>query len=151
MKLIAIGRLPTGPETLLFDRYNTRLQPKLTVVELADERGPASVIKRKESLAMLATLQKGAFVVPLDLEGHLLSSEELAAKLVTWTELSRTMHFLIGGAEGLDSAVLQKADYILSLGRMTWPHYLVRVMLAEQLYRAQTINRGHPYHRAGRP
>jgi 23S rRNA (pseudouridine1915-N3)-methyltransferase len=59
--------------------------------------------------------------------------------------------FLIGGAEGLDAPVLQRSDFVLSLGAMTWPHLLVRAMLAEQLYRARAIAAGHPYHRAGRP
>ena len=151
MHLIAIGRLSACPEAMLFDRYNARLRPKLTVVELAEERGAASVIKRKEGTAMLAAMRKEAFVVPLDLGGRSLDSETFAAQLVQWSSLSRTISFLIGGAEGLDSLVIQQADYVLSLGSMTWPHFMVRAMLAEQLYRAQTIIHGHPYHRAGRP
>jgi 23S rRNA (pseudouridine1915-N3)-methyltransferase len=59
--------------------------------------------------------------------------------------------FLVGGAEGLDAAVLARANVTLSLGALTWPHFLVRAMLAEQLYRARSIATGHPYHRAGRP
>ena len=69
MHLIAIGRLRAGPEAELFDRYNTRLRPRLTVVELPEERGAASVIKRKEAAALLGALPKEAFVVPLDLGG----------------------------------------------------------------------------------
>jgi len=72
-------------------------------------------------------------------------------RLDGWLSLSRPIRFLIGGAEGLDRLVLTRADFTLSLGRMTWPHLLVRGMLAEQIYRARAIAAGHPYHRAGRP
>lgn len=151
MHLIAIGRLRAGPEAELFERYNTRLRPRLRVIELAEERGAAAVIKRREAEAVLAVVNKDAFVVPLDLGGQLLCSDRFAARLQEWTNLSRTISFVIGGAEGLDAAVIRKADYVLSLGVMTWPHFLVRAMLAEQLYRAQAINQHHPYHRTGRP
>jgi len=68
-----------------------------------------------------------------------------------WLEQARPVCFLIGGAEGLDASVLARADAVLSLGPLTWPHMLARAMLAEQLYRAQAIRTGHPYHRTGRP
>ncbi len=87
----------------------------------------------------------------LDLGGEAPTSEALAARLTRWEEAGRTPCFLIGGAEGLDPAVLARAEHRLSLGPMTWPHFLVRGMLAEQLYRAQAIRAGHPYHRAWRP
>ena len=93
----------------------------------------------------------GAFAVALDLGGAAPDSAGLAALLERWEAGGRAPHFLIGGAEGLDAAVLARADHVLSLGPLTWPHMLVRVMLAEQLYRAQAIRSGHPYHRAGRP
>ena len=78
-------------------------------------------------------------------------SEELAAMTTRWAESGRGLAFVIGGAEGLDPAVLARADARLSLGRLTWPHALVRGLLAEALYRAQAIRAGHPYHRAWRP
>jgi 23S rRNA (pseudouridine1915-N3)-methyltransferase len=77
-----------------------------------------------------------------------LSSAALAKRLGKWQATGiRDLAFIIGGAEGLDTAVLERADLVLSLGTMTWPHLLVRVLLAEQLYRAQCILAGHPYHR----
>jgi 23S rRNA (pseudouridine1915-N3)-methyltransferase len=151
MHLIAIGRLRTSPESELFERYNTRLRPRLTVVELPEERGSASVIRRRESAALLAALPKGAFAVALDLGGHALDSEAFAERLGQWSQLARPVCFLVGGAEGLDAPVIARADYVLSLGPMTWPHFQVRAMLAEQLYRGQAITQGHPYHRGGRP
>ena len=151
MHVIAIGRLRDGPEAALFERYNTRLRPRLTVAELPEERGAAQTVKRKEGSALLAALPRDAFAVPLDLGGHALDSQAFAKRLGQWASLSRSVCFLIGGAEGLDAQVISRADYVLSLGAMTWPHFLVRAMLAEQLYRAQAIAQGHPYHRAGRP
>ena len=151
MHLIAIGRLRGGPESELFERYNTRLRPPMTVIGLPEERGAALVTKRKEAAALLDALPKQAFVVALDLAGHALDSASFAQHLDRWSGLARAVCFLIGGAEGLDGSVLSRADFTLSLGAMTWPHFLVRAMLAEQLYRAQSILRGHPYHRAGRP
>jgi 23S rRNA (pseudouridine1915-N3)-methyltransferase len=151
MHVIAIGRLRGGPEAELFERYNTRLRPRLTVAELAEERGTAQTVKRREGAALLAALPRDAFVVPLDLGGHVLDSQAFASRLGQWAAQARSVCFLIGGAEGLDAPVIDRADYVLSLGAMTWPHFLVRAMLAEQLYRAQAIAQGHPYHRAGRP
>ena len=151
MHLIAVGKLGNSPEAALFERYNTRLRPRLAVTELSEERGPPLVAKRKEGTMLLDALPRAAFVVALDLGGNELSSEAFAKCLRQWSGLSRTICFLIGGAEGLDASVIARADYLLSFGTMTYPHMLIRVMLAEQLYRANTILEGHPYHRASRP
>jgi 23S rRNA (pseudouridine1915-N3)-methyltransferase len=151
MRLIAVGRIGSGPEAALFDRYNARLRPRLVVHELPDGRGAPAEIKRREAEAMLAALPAAGFAVALDLAGQAPDSAALATLLQRWQGQQRPLHFLIGGAEGLDAAVLARADQILSLGVLTWPHLLVRAMLAEQLYRAQAITAGHPYHRAGRP
>jgi 23S rRNA (pseudouridine1915-N3)-methyltransferase len=151
MHLIAVGRLRDGPEAALFQLYKTRLRPRLAVSEVPAGRGSASVIKRKEAAALLAALPKSAFVVPLDQGGHALDSEAFSTQLGQWARLARPICFLIGGAEGLDASAIERADYVLSLGLMTWPHFMVRAMLAEQLYRAQAMTQGHPYHRSGRP
>ena len=151
MNLFAIGRLRGGPEAELIDRYNKRLRPRLTIAELPEARGAAAAVKRQEGIALLAALPRDAFAVPLDAGGHALDSTAFAGRLAQWAGLSRPVCFLIGGAEGLDGPVIARADFVLSMGAMTWPHFLVRAMLAEQLYRAQTIALGHPYHRAGRP
>ena len=151
MHLIAIGRLRDGPEFELFERYNTRLRPRLTVVEMPEQRGTPPMVKRQEAAALLGALPKDAFVVALDLGGKMWDSEAFAGHLDQWASRSRRITFLIGGAEGLDASVISHADQVLALGAMTWPHFLARAMLAEQLYRAQAILQGHPYHRAGRP
>ena len=151
LRLIAVGKLRDGPEAELFARYNARLRPKFAVTEIPEARGASGEIKRRESVALLAALPAAAFVVALDGGGELQDSEAFARKLEGWLGAGRPVCFLIGGAEGLDAPVIARADYILSLGRLTWPHFLARAMLAEQVYRARSIVAGHPYHRPGRP
>lgn len=108
-------------------------------------------MRRREGEAILAALPEGVLAVALDLGGAAPDSEGFARLLTRWQESGRGLAFLIGGAEGLDPAVQARAEAKLALGPMTWPHFLVRGMLAEQLYRAQAIRDGHPYHRAWRP
>ena len=151
MRLIAVGRLRPGPEADLFARYNSRLRPRLEVLEVPEGAGAPAEIKRREGEALLAALPRDAFAVALDLGGAAPTSEALAALLESWLAGGRKLAFVIGGAEGLSGPVLARADHVLSLGPLTWPHMLVRVMLAEQLFRARAIVSGHPYHRAGRP
>jgi 23S rRNA (pseudouridine1915-N3)-methyltransferase len=118
---------------------------------VADGRGAPAEIKRREADSLLALVPAESFAVALDHAGHAPSSEGLARLLETWRAEGKDIVFLIGGAEGLDKRVLARADHVLSLGPLTWPHLLARAMLTEQLYRAQSIAAGHPYHRAGRP
>lgn len=151
MRLIAVGRQRDGPEAILFARYQARLRPALVVTEIPEARGTAPEIKRRESAALLAALPDAAFAVVLDSAGTAPDSARLAGLLERWLGSGRPVCFVIGGAEGLDASVMTRADYVLSLGALTWPHFLVRAMLAEQLYRARSIAAGHPYHRTGRP
>jgi len=103
---------------------------------------------KAENEALLRALPAKAFTVVLDETGKELSSRELAAKLAAWQEQGvHDLVFIIGGADGVTETVKTKARFVLGLGRKTWPHKLARVMLLEQLYRAQQINNGHPYHR----
>ena len=97
---------------------------------------------------LLAAVPADAAVVALDESGQALSSRALAARIGRWRDDGRgCIAFLVGGADGLDDAVCARADLVLSFGKATWPHMLARAMLAEQLYRAQQILAGHPYHR----
>ena len=151
MRLLAVGKGGSGPERELFNRYAKRIKPALALVEFPDGVGSPAEIKRREADAILAALKPDEFVIALDLDGATPDSPGLARLLAGWLERSRKLAFVIGGAEGLDAAVLTRAGAKLSLGKLTWPHMLVRPMLAEQIYRAQIILAGHPYHRAGRP
>jgi 23S rRNA (pseudouridine1915-N3)-methyltransferase len=146
--LAAVGKLGRGPEADLFARYCERLRPPLRLVEVADARGTPAEKKKREAPALLAALPASAFVVALDAAGRQHESEAFARLLSRWMESARALAFVIGGADGLDARVIDRADYVLSLGPMTWPHLLVRALLAEQLYRARAIAGGHPYHRA---
>ncbi len=151
LRVIAVGRLKNAPEAALFARYAERMRPKLSLTEIPEARGAVAEIKRREGVALLAALPSAAFTVALDQGGDAPDSAHLAGLLDRWIALGRPVCFLIGGAEGLDAPVLARADVTLSLGALTWPHFLARAMLAEQLYRARAIASGHPYHRAGRP
>ena len=113
--------------------------------------GAPAEIRRREAAAILAALPDRATAVALDLGGAMPDSAELAAMVRRWDEATRPIAFLVGGAEGLDPVVLARAEHRLSLGRLTWPHLLVRGLLAEALFRARAINSNHPYHRAWRP
>ena len=148
MRLIAVGRMKDQAEKALLDRYVKRLRPVLEVIELPDGRGTPPEIKRQEARAILAACPPQAYLIALDESGTHGQSVAFAQALQKWQEQGRLLCFVIGGAEGLDTSIRRRADYCLSLGLLTWPHRLVRIMLVEQLYRAQTIIAGHPYHRA---
>jgi 23S rRNA (pseudouridine1915-N3)-methyltransferase len=151
MRLIAIGKLRAGPEADLIARYAARMRPKLAITELPEGQGAPQEIKRREADSISAALPANAFAVALDLGPAAPTSEQLAKNLENWLANGRPLTFVIGGAEGLAQPIIARADHILSLGPLTWPHMLVRVMLAEQLFRAQSILSNHPYHRPGRP
>ncbi|MBS1089617.1 23S rRNA (pseudouridine(1915)-N(3))-methyltransferase RlmH [Gluconobacter wancherniae] len=151
MRLVAIGRLKSGPERDLFERYAARLRPALEVTELPPSKGSVLEQKRRDAAALLGACPDNAIVVALDEGGKAQSSLKFAAMMERWQDSGRPIYFLIGGAEGLDSSVIERADAVLSLGALTWPHMLVRTMIAEQIFRAQAINTGHPYHRDTRP
>ena len=97
---------------------------------------------------MARAIPAGALVVALDERGESLSSRELAGRIGSWRDGGQSdIAFAIGGADGLDPSIRERAGLVLSFGRLTWPHQLARAMLAEQIYRAQQILAGHPYHR----
>jgi len=133
LALVAVGRMRPGVEADLFAHYNARIRPPIAVTEIAEKGG---------AVALLAALPASGFVVALDSAGRALDSVGFAEALQAWGRVT----FVIGGADGLDAAVKKRADVTISLGPMTWPHLLVRGMLAEQVYRARTIVAGHPYH-----
>jgi 23S rRNA (pseudouridine1915-N3)-methyltransferase len=147
--LLAVGRLRRGPLHDLQADYAGRIVPPVTILELEEKRRlPPAQLKSREAELILAALPAGARLVALDRAGKAWSSRELADRFSSWADRGTgAVAFAIGGAEGLGAAVLDRADTVLSLGAMTWPHLLVRTMLLEQLYRAQQIHAGHPYHR----
>ena len=149
LTLVAVGRARAGPLAELVEEYRRRCPWPIRLVEVAARNRlvPARA-RTEEARLLLDAVPAGALVVALDERGASLTSEAFAARLGAWRDSGRReAACLIGGPEGLDRAVLERADLTLAFGAMTWPHLLVRVMLAEQLYRAATILAGHPYHR----
>lgn len=147
--IIAAGRFDRGPEAALYAHYAERFHPlasrlglePLTLQEIVPRA------RQSEAQALAAALPGGAHVVALDASGRARTSETLAREVAAWRDRGvRTLAFLIGGADGLGAA-RELAQDSLSLGPQTWPHLLVRGMLAEQLYRSATILLHHPYHR----
>lgn len=136
-----------------FEAYKTRLPRHLNLaleeIPLARRSGaggPASAIDT-EGERLLRHVRPGALALALDERGQQWSSKELAAELKTWLDRHPHVAILVGGPDGLSQDCRDRADRLWSLSRMTFPHGLVRVLLAEQLYRAWTILQGHPYHR----
>ncbi|WP_448202652.1 23S rRNA (pseudouridine(1915)-N(3))-methyltransferase RlmH [Azospirillum sp. sgz302134] len=148
--LAAVGRSRAGPARDLYEEYVGRLSWPLTLREVeVKKRLSSDELKRQEAELLLAAIPSGAIVVALDERGKTIPSEAFASKIGAWRDQGAgDIAFLIGGADGHGDAVRARADFLLALGAMTWPHMLVRGMLAEQLYRAQQILAGHPYHRA---
>ena len=152
--LVAVGRLRAGPERELVDDYVQRFDRTGRPLGL----GPLveHEVEDKKNLGMAAeadllarAVPTGSVLVTLDERGKLLTSPEFAALLARWRDGGRQdVAFVIGGADGIDPSLRAKADASVSFGAMVWPHMLVRVMIAEQLYRAATILGGGPYHRA---
>jgi 23S rRNA (pseudouridine1915-N3)-methyltransferase len=148
----AVGRWKAGPTRDLFEDYRKRLSWPVELKEVEEKRAlPDAQLKAREATLLLAALPRergDLVVVALDENGQNLGSEAFARRIGRWRDEGRdTLAFLIGGAAGHGAAVLEAAHFKLALGSMTWPHLLVRGMLAEQLYRAQQILAGHPYHR----
>jgi 23S rRNA (pseudouridine1915-N3)-methyltransferase len=146
----AIGRCKAGAERDLFESYTARLPWRVDLKEIEIKKEAALDTRRaREGEALLAAAPAGGRTIALDERGKPENSEAFARRLGAWRDDGvRTVTFIIGGADGLDDAVRKRADAVLNFGTMTWPHMLVRAMLAEQLYRAHTILTGHPYHRS---
>ena len=152
--ICAVGRLRTGPEKDLVSDYLTRFDRTGRALGL----GPAQLLEvedRKgggmaaEAVLLEKALPDGALVCVLDERGRVETSPDFAERLAGWRDQGRgDVAFVIGGADGIEPYLRDRADHALSFGKMVWPHMLVRVMLAEQLYRAATILAGGPYHRS---
>ena len=148
-RLLVVGRLRSGPFKELQALYSARILPAPAVVEVEEKRPlPAAPLKAREGRLILGALPSDIPFIALDRSGIQWPSRALAERIAAWRDGgSPEIAFAIGGADGLHSMVLDRAEVTLSLGTMTWPHLLVRGMLLEQLYRAQQILAGHPYHR----
>ena len=154
IQICAVGRLRKGPERDLYDDYLTRFDRTgrplalgpAQLIEVEDKKGGGMAA---EAALLERAVPDGALICTMDERGKVMTSPEFARLLGTWRDQGRQdVAFVIGGADGIDPTLRAKADASLSFGKMVWPHMLVRVMLAEQLYRAASILAGGPYHRA---
>ncbi len=152
--ICAVGRCRAGPEKALIDDYTTRFDRTgralglgpLTISEVEDRKGGGM---EGEAALLARALPDKAHVIALDERGRLMTSPDFADLLARLRDDGTPdLAFVIGGADGIDPALRQRADFSLSFGKMVWPHMLARAMLTEQLYRAASILAGAPYHRA---
>lgn len=155
--IVCVGKLKEKYWRDAIGEYSKRLSRymKLEIIELADEKAPESMspaqeaeVKEKEGQRILKSIKEDAFVVALAVEGRQLSSEELA-EFMAKKGVGGISHivFVIGGSLGLSKAVMARADFALSFSRMTFPHQMMRVVLLEQIYRSERIQRNEPYHK----
>lgn len=156
LAIAAVGRMKSGPERDLVSRYLDRAVASgkplaltgFDVFELNESRAGSAAARKVEEGKGLRSVLPDGILVTLDERGKAIGSEAFANLLARWRDEGRpAVSFVIGGADGIDPDFVRSADMSLSFSPMVWPHQLVRIMLAEQLYRATTILSGHPYHR----
>jgi len=147
--VVAVGRLRAGPEKALVEHFVNRITWPIEIREIEQKKSrDGDALKQREAELLLKHCLAGSQIIALDERGKEISSREFAIKLGDWQDNSiRDVSIIIGGADGLHNAVRRRANLTISFGRLTWPHMLARGMLTEQLYRAQQIIAGHPYHR----
>lgn len=155
--IISVGKIKEKYLKNAIKEYDKRLSRycKLNHIEVSDEKAPENLsdiemknIKDKEGEGILKNIKEGTYIIALDIQGEMLSSEEFAAKLDKLALQGKsTIAFIIGGSLGLSNEILKKADMKLSFSPMTFPHQLMKVILLEQIYRGFRINRGEPYHK----
>jgi 23S rRNA (pseudouridine1915-N3)-methyltransferase len=155
--VVCVGKIKEKYLKMAIEEYSKRLSRycKLEIIELSDEKTPDNAspaeelqIKKKEGERILKNIKDNAYVIALAIEGKMLTSEELADKMQQLCVKGEShLVFVIGGSLGLDSEVLDRADFKLSFSKMTFPHQVMRMILLEQVYRGYRIMSGEPYHK----
>jgi 23S rRNA (pseudouridine1915-N3)-methyltransferase len=147
--IVAVGRLRAGPEKTLVDHFAKRITWPFEIREVEEKKNlTGDALKRREGELLLENCPAGSQIIALDERGKEISSRAFAKRVSDWRDDGVSeLCVAIGGANGLDETMRQRANLTISFGRLTWPHMLIRGMLVEQLYRAQQIIAGHPYHR----
>lgn len=151
IRLLTVGRPRDRRMADLTEEYLKRLRPwgmvGDTVAEEPFKKGQEAQAVAREQDRMLARLGDQDWVVLLDIQGEMVSSEGLSDRIVRWRNQPRPLVFVIGGSLGVGERIRARADWRWSLSRLTFPHGLAHVLVAEQIYRAWTISQGHPYHK----
>lgn len=147
--LIVAGKLKAShPLYDLCEEYKTRLKWTLNIIEIDSRYRDSADVNADENRKIMEKVQSQAFTIVMDERGNGLRSLDFAKTLENLQDTGEThLQFIIGGADGLSDDVKDSANMLLSFGQQTWPHMLVRAMVLEQIYRAQQILSGHPYHR----
>jgi len=154
--IVCVGKVKEKYISMAIDEYLKRLKKyvNIEIIEVSDEKAPETlsfaqkeIIKNEEGKRILKKIKDG-FVIALVIDGNMLSSEKFAEFISSnMVNGISHMYFIIGGSIGLHSSVIKRADYLLSFSQMTFPHQLMRVILIEQIYRAEKIIRNEPYHK----
>lgn len=150
IKIISIGNKPPQWVSESITTYTTRIERQCSLewIEIKSETKFNSISqKKKQEASKLLNYTRDTYLITLEENGALYSSKEFSEKMSNWIESFSLITFIIGGADGLDSSITNKSSTSLSLSRMTLPHHLVKIFLAEQLYRSFSILNNHPYHR----
>ncbi len=154
ISIISIGKFENSPHKQVFETYIKRLKWKVELKELDlknSQNFSVPKIKEGEGALILKALKPSSKLIVLDEDGKQFSSVAFAKMISDFAVAGDSdLSFVIGGSDGLSEEVLQKSNLKISFGKMTFPHLMVRAILAEQLYRAQSIIAGHPYHREGK-
>ena len=155
--ILSVGKLKEKYLKMGIEEYTKRLKgyTKVELIEVADEKAPENLseaemkeVKQKEGERILAHVHPDSYVITLEIQGKLLSSEQLAKKIDELTTYGNShLTFIIGGSLGISEEVQKRSNFALSFSRMTFPHQLMRLILLEQIYCAFRINRNEPYHK----
>ena len=147
--ILAVGKFKPSMEREIFASYLKRIPWKIQLREVEVKKTLQNEqLKAAESVLLQASIPQNSLIIALDERGENLSSRQLANVFIKWqNEGASSVAIMIGGAEGLADDIRKKADILISFGKLTWPHMLVRTMLAEQIYRIYTIMNNHPYHK----
>ncbi len=148
IEIIAVARIKKGPYADLAEEYIKRIRWPLEMREIDSRPSSLDQAQAEEEQKILKALKPEAVKIALDERGETLPSAQFAKLLGDYRDSSTgTLQFIIGGADGLTPQIRSQTQKQISFGRQTWPHLLARIMLLEQIYRAQQILSGHPYHR----
>jgi len=147
--IIAVGRMKSGPLKTIWDEYQKRLKWKVTIKEVVEKNNfDKNEMRKREATLLRANISQDVPLIAMDQRGKNFTSENLANCIDDFrTNGYNQLNFLIGGSDGLDETILHSCQLCISMGLMTWPHMLVRIMLIEQIYRSQCILTNHPYHK----
>ncbi len=148
IRILSIGKLKKGPLNDLKEDYSSRIRWPLEICEIESKQTNPKLMNEDENQKIADFIEPGSYVIAMDEKGKTKGSIEFAKHIKKLEEQGQqNIIFIIGGADGLSEQIRSKASLLLSYGKQTWPHMLARIMLLEQIYRAQQILSGHPYHR----